>query len=279
MDGPLPSELGSLRQLTYLDIRADLTGTIPARIGSLEQLTHLGLSTNKLRDPIPEELFDLANLEHLSLSSNDFRSTEFGRLTKLHWIGIVGNLFVGSIPTEFGNLSNLQSFMAGCWEECDMNTRLPPEWGTSMMSLQTLSLINTGITGTLPNAYGNLSLLRELYLYDNQLSGSLPREFGALSNLRNLYLNNNDLSGSIPIERSQLTSISTFDLSNNTALTGTIPIIPVSTSNRGYHVSGTDIAQLDGSEAEWCEFQYNYASDCYYCSPQLCCEPMCLEGE
>ena len=76
---------------------------------------------------------------------------------------------------------------------------LPSEYG-SLSNLQNLYLYSNSLSGTLPSEYGSLrENLQNLYLYSNSLSGTLPSEYGSLrENLQNLYLYSNSLSGTLP---------------------------------------------------------------------------------
>ena len=57
LSGEIPPELGSLSNLTYLDLGFNLrlSGEIPAWLGSLSNLTYLGLSYTALSGEIPAE--------------------------------------------------------------------------------------------------------------------------------------------------------------------------------------------------------------------------------
>ena len=64
--GQIPSELGSVSNLTYLILDTNqLTGAIPEELGNLTNLEFLYLYDNELTGEIPSELSSLSNLTHL----------------------------------------------------------------------------------------------------------------------------------------------------------------------------------------------------------------------
>ncbi|MDM8567849.1 hypothetical protein QUF74_19650 [Candidatus Halobeggiatoa sp. HSG11] len=85
-------------------------------------------------------------------------------------LGLAGNQLTGTIPTELGNLSNLQQF-----------------W-----------LSSNQLTGTIPIELGNLANLQIIHLEDNKLCGEIPASFNAtnLPKLTSLVLRNNNLYSS-----------------------------------------------------------------------------------
>uniref|UniRef100_A0A2N9HJD6 Leucine-rich repeat-containing N-terminal plant-type domain-containing protein n=1 Tax=Fagus sylvatica TaxID=28930 RepID=A0A2N9HJD6_FAGSY len=101
---------------------------------------------------------------------------------------------IGTIPTSFGYLKNLES----------------------------LVLLENGLKGELPLEIGNLVKLKRLVLSENQLVGQIPASFGGLKELLILDLSMNKLSGSLPLSLGNLTSLLKLDLSNN-MLVGELP--------------------------------------------------------
>ena len=98
------------------------------------------------------------------------------------------NQLTGTIPTELGNLTNLQ----------------------------VLSLDINQLTGTIPAQLGNLAELRLLYLRRNQLTGGIPAEFGNLANLEQLAVDNNQLTGPLPRSLTNLENLFNFRFANGT---------------------------------------------------------------
>lgn len=149
--GPIPPDVTSLSELTWLDLdNNDFSGQIPPGFGSLSGLTVLRLGGNDFSGPIPAELGRLSKLSILGLGNNRLSGeipAELGNLTALTRISVFGNQLNGPIPPELGQLSNL--------------TRL--------------SLGNNKLSGAIPAKLGNLSNLREFYFDGNPaLSGCVP---------------------------------------------------------------------------------------------------------
>jgi len=113
----------------------------------------------------------------------------------------------GDVPTEIGNLSNLNIL------ELSSNqlSSLPAEIG-NLNDLWTLHLGDNQLS-SLPVEISNLNNLIELYIPQNRLN-RLPSEIGSLKKLSRLDLFDNQLS-SLPSEIGNLNELSWLELSNN----------------------------------------------------------------
>ena len=124
----------------------------------------------------------------------------------------------GSIPTQFGNLANLQRLEL---QYNQLSGSIPTQIG-NLANLTTFYAYRNQLTGSIPAAIGNLGNLVALELTNNQLSGPVPPELGNLANLQALRIGDNQFTGTIPAALAGLVKAWTIELSNN-LLTGTIP--------------------------------------------------------
>eukprot|EP00261_Vitis_vinifera_P028528 XP_010662782.1 PREDICTED: receptor-like protein 12 [Vitis vinifera] len=190
----------------------------------------LDLHAQSLGGKIGPSLAELQHLKHLNLSSNDFE---------------------GILPTQLGNLSNLQSLDLG-YNYGDMTcgnldwlchlpflTHLDLSWVNlskaihwpqainKMPSLTELYLIDTQLPSIIPTIsishINSSTSLAVLHLPSNGLTSSIyPWLFNFSSSLVHLDLSWNDLNGSTPDAFGNMTTLAYLDLSSN-ELRGSIP--------------------------------------------------------
>jgi Leucine Rich Repeat len=132
-------------------------------------------------------------------------------------INLMDNALMGTLPVaEFRSLTALQQLILD--KNLDLVGKLASDISTLPL-LQTLSISETRISGSLPTAFG--SFLAVINLSATKLEGNLPSELGSLLRLRELDLSNNRLTGTIPQELLKSSRLEKLNLSSN-LLTGTL---------------------------------------------------------
>ena len=144
--------------------------------------------------------------------------TELGELTSLQSLRLDRNSLSGTIPSELGNLTKLTRM--DLWNN-ELSGTIPSELG-NLTKLTRMDLYSNELSGTIPSELGNLTSLTEMNLYSNNLSGTIPSELGNLTSLTRMNLYSNNLSGTIPAELGDLTKLSQLLLYTN-MLEGSIP--------------------------------------------------------
>lgn len=79
LTGALPSQIGKLTRLKYLNASNNKMTGIPAEIGKLTQLEVLDFSNNQITG-LPNELQNLTNLKELNLEGNDVSKQDLEKL-------------------------------------------------------------------------------------------------------------------------------------------------------------------------------------------------------
>ncbi|KAI2505057.1 hypothetical protein MHU86_9413 [Fragilaria crotonensis] len=216
----IPSEIGLLTQLTYLDVEGNsLSSTIPSEIGLLTQLRKLDISRNALTSTIPSEIGLLTLLTELDFKNNELTGTIPSSLCSR--TSLYGNIGFddGEIacPTPFGIACNFLSIrnVTKCRStfvfdsDNGVNTTgstIPSEIGL-LTQLTYLDVEGNSLSSTIPSEIGLLTQLRKLDISRNALSSTIPSEIGLLTLLTELDFTNNELTGAIPSSLCSLTSL------------------------------------------------------------------------
>ncbi|CAN6326432.1 unnamed protein product, partial [Urochloa humidicola] len=111
LNGPLPVDIGYLKQVNSIDLSTNrLLGSLPDSIGHLIMMSYLNLSHNSFYDSIPYTFSKLsASLETLDLSHNNLSNTipmYLANFTYLTILNLSFNKLQGQIP-QGGVFSNI----------------------------------------------------------------------------------------------------------------------------------------------------------------------------
>ncbi|KAL6012779.1 hypothetical protein ACLOJK_003268 [Asimina triloba] len=240
----MPSWLCNVTTLKVLRLGGNrFHGHVPEIIGQLRNLMILDLSDNSLNGLIPQSLIQMRSLKKLFLNKNQFAGpvpSGLGQLSQLVQVDISDNSLQGILTeTHFSNLTHLQKFfsrrnhldvkLCSHWippfqlkylgmSGCNLGPYFPA-WIRTQKNLRYLNLRHTGISGTIPDWFKEItSRLHLLRLSDNRISGEIPRSLN-FNTYSTVYLSNNQLGGPFPFSSFNFGSL---DLSNNN-FSGPIP--------------------------------------------------------
>eukprot|EP00775_Hariotina_reticulata_P005277 gene5277-5512_t len=200
-----------------MELKLDVNGLYgnvsdPTFLQSIAQLhacglTSLSLSGNELSGSLTDDWGELSNLAALSLAHNQIEGTipeALRRLQSLAQLVLDSNLMHGTIPGWLDTMQSLKGLSLAGFRGINPNGQL-------------------GLTGTIPNALGNMPQLTALTLASNSLYGTLPPGF-CHPQLWILQLANNALTGTFD-HFLNCSGVGMLDISRN-RFTGTLPSTP-----------------------------------------------------
>ncbi|XP_019151970.1 PREDICTED: probable LRR receptor-like serine/threonine-protein kinase At3g47570 [Ipomoea nil] len=229
--GEVPSNIGKLKDLLYLNVGENLLGSkgplddlvfIPS-MSNCSNLNVFSIAENRFEGKLPITIANLSSkLSLLLLGGNKLYGTipiSIKNLASLTDLGLDGNLLSGVIPSEIGELKNLQGlYLSGN----RLFGIIPP----SLFNLTSLSSIHMDINnldGNIPSSVGNFWNLNELGLSSNRLNGVIPQQIFYLPSLsKKLDLSNNSFTGLLSPVVGKLRTLNAMDISGN-KLYGKIP--------------------------------------------------------
>jgi len=204
-DGELPVQLCLLEKLSMLDVsKNQLSGPLPSCLGNLTFMESsqkalvdlkLGFGSRSIErayyetmgPPLVESIdslekdFVLMLSEVIEFTTKKMSYGYKGKvLSYMSGIDLSNNNFVGAIPPEFGNLSEILS----------------------------LNLSHNNLTGSIPATFSNLKQIESLDLSYNNLNGAIPPQLIEITTLEVFSVAHNNLSGKTPERKFQF---GTFD--------------------------------------------------------------------
>jgi len=160
--GTLPSELFRLHQLKRMTVISSMEDMLPSEIGNLRTLEYLELRENSFDGQIPTELDLLQNLTYLDISDHKYLTeptipSEFGNLSSLKKLYMSYNGLRGTVPPELFDLVSLEElYLSGN----SLSGSLP--LSTELISLREMDLSHNKLTGIWPGSLGSLESLEVL---------------------------------------------------------------------------------------------------------------------
>jgi len=197
LGGHLPMTLMAKDGLKVVDLHGNnFSGPLPSLVELEDSIEFLALQENQLTGPIDERLLSLTKLQHLDLSSNFFTGnfpSHLWQISTLKYLFLAFNteFKLGTIPTEFGRLTNLVDLSL---QKTDRIGHIPTEL-SNLKKLNLLDLNSNLLDGPIPYQFGELTNLKFLLLKENSLTGDIPPQFEHLTKLDTLLLDDNNLSG------------------------------------------------------------------------------------
>jgi Leucine rich repeat len=249
--GTLPRELAQMKHLTDIELqRNQFTGTIPDEWFGAKNLIHINFATNQIKGTVPTEFGLLTDLQRFFIQNNLLSGTlplelfTMTSLSKSHaylarrqylkleaeflhffifiseWIFLGNNNLRGTLPTEFGLLTNVEYF----YTEGNQLTGTLPSEVAKLTEMREFDLHDTMLSGTIPEElYAEMSVINSWDFTNANFEGTLSTRVGMLQMIDWFLLGDNNLSGTIPEQVGKMESVNRFQIQGN-RLTGSIPM-------------------------------------------------------
>lgn len=226
MAGPIAPEIGALKYMTsYISFFNAIDGPIPTSLGLITPLQTFDVEGNFMDGDLFKPEYTgadgLKDIVNFRASMNNFVGSlpsEIGQWTNLQNLWFADNEVTGTVPSEIGNCVNMDAFLI---YSNQITGTLPTELG-EMNSLTWIDMEDNQIVGTIPEElYGNLEL-EQVIVKDNQLGGSISEKVGDLKKLTTFWASSNQLTGTIPTTFGNCVNLEELELQYN-GISGPIP--------------------------------------------------------
>ena len=186
-----------LRSLNLNDNQ--LTGSLPDFSSSKQDLSSVLVSNNRLTGALPDNWSNLPAISYIDVSNNQLTGTLpdswIANMPDLKSLCLNNNTGLAIPLADWTNWTKLEILDL---DSDKLSGSLPTSWGTNKPDLMDVHLgSGKGITGSIPDSWGNLSNLTVLDIGDNQISGNVPDSFGKLTNLMSFRYGRNHITSSL----------------------------------------------------------------------------------
>uniref|UniRef100_A0A8C3KB96 PDZ domain-containing protein n=1 Tax=Calidris pygmaea TaxID=425635 RepID=A0A8C3KB96_9CHAR len=190
----IPGFIGTLKQLTYLDVSKNNIEVVEEGISGCESLQDLLLSSNSLQQ-LPESIGSLKKVTTLKIDENQLicLPDSIGGLLSVEELDCSFNE-IETLPSSVGQLSNIRTFAA----DHNFLTQLPSEIGN--WKHLTVLFLHSNKLEFLPEEMGDMQKLKVINLSDNRLK-NLPFTFTKLQQLTAMWLSDNQSKPLIPLQK------------------------------------------------------------------------------
>ncbi|KAI5663317.1 hypothetical protein M9H77_22640 [Catharanthus roseus] len=204
----------SLPDLQVLSLSAcNLVDPPEVSLLRLKNLSEISLAANNFSAPFPQHFLHFPNLKSLALGSCGIHGNlpeKLFHLGSLEYLDVSDNhLLQGTLPEFPQNMSLRTMVLQGT----NVSGNLPDSIG-NLHQLSTLDLSRCNFTGSIPSSIANLTQLEYLDLSANMFTGPLPN-LSQLKNVTRIYLHRNSLEGTVASSLFELPFLQSLQLSFN----------------------------------------------------------------
>ncbi|OAY66567.1 Leucine-rich repeat receptor-like protein kinase PXL1 [Ananas comosus] len=171
-------------------------GEIPSELGQLAYLQFLDLAHNNLTGSMPRSFGNFSAMIYPTIHSYDGKGFSVDERT-FTYFDYSNNLLVVIHGEEYQYSTTIYLLKIMDLSENNLSGQIPEEI-VALAILHSLNLSGNHLTGMIPERLGDMRSLESLDLSLNELQGAIPQSLSALTFLNYLNLSYNNLSGRIP---------------------------------------------------------------------------------